>query len=241
MEMRAVIEGAGLDAPSPEVGESRRAQIRGRASRLVVSGVGPLAAAYAAGRLAGEGALAPERCKGVFCFGIAGTYDAARAPLGSVVLATREIWPEYGLAAEGGVDAAALGFPLAGKKNDTDPPPVWNALDLDPVGALAAMSLWDPENSPRTGNNPLFAKGPSITVAGVSGTLGRAAALAAGYAALTENMEGFPLALAAREAHLPFAEARAISNRAGNTAKSAWDIPLALASLSRTVTLLFAD
>jgi hypothetical protein len=41
MEMRAVLEGAGLDAAPPGPGEEKRARIRGRAARLVVCGVGP--------------------------------------------------------------------------------------------------------------------------------------------------------------------------------------------------------
>lgn len=241
MEMRAVVKGLGLAVPAPEVGEYAAARVRDIPVTLVVCGIGPLAAAYAAGRLAGEGALCPLRCRGLISFGIAGTYNSAAAPLGSVALATEEIWPEYGLATETGVDAVALGFPLAGKKDDTVPPPVWNALSLDPAKAIAAMGLNGITALPDTPGVPRVVMGPGVTVAGVSGTAARAAELASRYNALTENMESFPLALAARNAGVPFAEIRAVSNLVGDRGKEAWDIPASLQSLERAVRLLFAE
>ncbi|MCC8194770.1 MAG: hypothetical protein LIP28_09025, partial [Deltaproteobacteria bacterium] len=174
MEMRAVIHGLGLDMPAPEPGTGVTGRVRDIPVRLVVSGIGPLAAAFAAGRLAGEGALAPERCRGILSLGIAGTYARNAAPIGSVCMASAEVWPEYGLLTDNGVDPVALGFPLAGKKEAADPPPVWDTLPLAPAQALAAMGLGDPSNAPRTAENPLVAVGPSITVAAVSGTVARA-------------------------------------------------------------------
>lgn len=240
MEMRAVLQGAGVEATSPEVGGWRSAHVGDIPVRFLVTGVGPLAAAFSLGRMAGEGLLAPEKCRGVACFGIAGTYAPEAAPLGSVVFATREIWPEYGLATENGVDAKALGFPLVGEKNDTNPPPVWNTLDNDD-DALDAMGLYDPSASPHIPAGPFFTRGPSITVAGVSGTPALAARLASQYGAMTENMEGFPLALVARKYATPFFEARSVSNVAGERNAASWDIPQALSSLSRAVSLLFAE
>ena len=240
MEMRAVIQGLGLDKPAPEPGFSVSGSVRDIGVRLGVTGVGPLAAAFAAGRLAGEGSLAPGRCRGLLCLGIAGTYAQNAAPVGSVVLVSREIWPEYGLATESGVDAEALGFPLIGKKADTNPPPVWNSLPLDPAAALARMGLNDPATAPRMAENPLVVTGSSVTVAGVSGTRSRARDLAARHAALVENMEGFPLALAAFQAGTPFAEIRSVSNIVGDRSPQAWNIPASLAALSRAAGLIFS-
>ena len=240
MEMRAVIEGLRLDAASPDAGGTAAVRVRDMPVRLAVTGIGPLAAAFCAGRLAGRNFLSPETCRGVLCAGIAGTYDAAAAPIGSVALADKEIWPEYGLFTETGVDAKALGFPLAGNKNDTAPPPVWDSLALDPGAAFAAMGLYDPRTAPRMAENPPVRTGPSITVAACSGTPARAREIAARHAALTENMEGFPLALAAWQADVPFAEMRAVSNIVGDRSRDAWDIPASLAALSRAVSLVFS-
>ncbi len=240
MEMRAVIQGLRIDKPVPDAGFSVSADVRDIPVRLAVSGVGPLAASFTAGRLSGEGALLPERCRGLLACGIAGTYARTVAPMGSVVLASKEIWPEYGLYAETGIDPVALGFPLAGKKEDVSPPPVWNSLDLAPAKALAAMGLNNPATAPRRAENPYVTTGASVTVAGVSGTKSRAGELAARHAALIENMEGFPLALAARQAGVPFAEVRAISNLVGERGAEAWNIPGALAALSRAVSLIFS-
>ncbi|CAK7003994.1 MAG: Futalosine hydrolase [Desulfovibrio sp.] len=238
MEMRAVLEGAGLDIPSPEKGGVSFAGIRGVPVHLAVTGVGPLAAAHMAGKLAGQGFFTAAKCRGALNFGIAGTYSPFGAPLGSVVLANREIWPEYGVRTAIGVDAEKLGFPLRGKK--TDLTAVWDTVPLDPEAALQAMGLFSPHAAPELPENPRVTVGGSVTVAGVSGTAAIAGDLAGKYAALTENMEGFPLALAAMEAGVPFAEVRAISNIVGERSAAAWNIPASLAALSRAAALIFA-
>lgn len=238
MEMAAVLKGLDLAASLPEPGGYCSVKHNGRRIRTLTTGVGPLAAAHAAGRLAGEGLLAPNRCRGVVLFGIAGTYAPQTAPIGAVVLASKEIWPEYGVVFQNGVDPVALGFPLAGRKEDANPPPVWNALDLAPEKTLRDMGLRDAEAWAQ--NGLLVASGPSVTVAGVSGTPERAEELTAQYAALTENMEGFPLALAALQVNVPFVEARAVSNIAGNRSPTAWDIPASLETLAKTAAAVFA-
>lgn len=238
MEMRAVFEGAGLDLAIPDKGGKTFARIRGVSVHLAVTGVGPLAAAYTAGKLAGEGLLVQERCRGVLNLGIAGTYSPYGAPLGSVVAANREIWPEYGVRTDLGVKAEDLGFPLLGKKTESSA--VWDTVYCDPEAALDAMGLFFPKNAPALPENPRVTVGGSVTVAGVSGTPGIAGELAGKYAALSENMEGFPLALAAREVGVPFAEIRAVSNIVGDRNASAWNIPASLAALSRATALIFA-
>ena len=239
MEMRAVIQGLRLDIPVPQPGTCVSGVVRGIPVQLALTGIGPLAAAFAAGRLIGEKALTPNRCRGLLCLGIAGTYVPNAVPIGSIVVAFRETWPEYGLVMEGGIDAEALGFPLLQEKHDTGLPPVWDSLPLDPAAALARMGLNDPATAPRMAENPLVFGGSSLTVAGVSGTRSRARYLAARHAAMTENMEGFPLALAAHDAGLPFAEIRSVSNIVGDRSPEAWNIPAALAALTRATELLF--
>lgn len=240
MEMRAVVKGLGLNVPSPETGGTASVWVRDIPVRLDVCGIGPLAAAYAAGRLAGEGIFSPGRCRGLLSLGIAGTYDPVAAPVGSVVMACREIWPEYGIVTENGVDAEALGFPLAGEKGNASQPPVWNSLPLDPSASLAAMGLRNLAAGGRTANSPCICTGPGITVAGVSGSAARAAELVAKYSGLMENMEGFPLALAAMKAGAAFAEIRAVSNIVGEKSAGAWDIPASLEALAWAVSVLFS-
>ncbi len=235
MEMRAVIAGLECGGEPPAPGGMLRVAHRGRHLVLALTGVGPVLAAIAAGRAQ---TLNPS---GMLCAGIAGTYIPAAAPPGSLAVADAEIWPEYGLATETGVDAAALGFPLIGGRHDTDPPPVWDTLPLDPAASFAALGLSLPRavNPGRDPGPPLVAFGPSLTVAAASGTGGRARALAARHGALTENMEGFSLALAARLSGIPFIEMRSISNVVGQRGPDAWNMPAALASLSRAVNRAF--
>ena len=239
MEMRAVMQGLELDGPAPEPGESVTRWVRNIPVRLVCSGIGPLAAAFSIGRLAGEG-MFPDHCQGLLSLGIAGTYASHAAPIGSVVVADVEIWPEYGLLTEQGVDPVALGFPLAGKKDDVAPPPVWDRVALFPARAFAAMGLANPATLPRVAENPAVVTGASITVGAVSGTLARAKELAARYTALTENMEGFPLALTCARTAIPFAEIRSVSNLVGDRRPEAWNIPAALTALSRAAGMVFS-
>ena len=193
---------------------------------LLVCGVGPVAAALGLGRYLGRDRQArrPEPLGGILNLGLAGTYDPVAAPLGGIALATEEVYPEYGLwpHQEEGQAPLPMTFPqaeIAGRK-------VFTRLALEPDKALGNMGLnWHSE-SPR---------GPSVTVAGASGTPRRAAAMAALGMGLTENMEGFSLALGAAGAGIPFAELRAVSNLAGRRPPQGWDMPLALASLGQGV------
>ncbi|MFP5257993.1 MAG: futalosine hydrolase, partial [Acidobacteriota bacterium] len=82
--------------------------------------------------------------------------------------------------------------------------------------------------------------GPCLTVAGVSATPERAAALAGQYRALAESMEGFAVALAGAAAGLPGLELRAVSNRVGSRPPADWDLPGALAALGRAAARLFS-
>lgn len=233
LEMQAVLAGLGREEAVPQRGETLCVTHKNVDLQLTVTGIGPLCAALAAGRRL---ACSPTPAA-LFSLGIAGSYAPGVAPLGSVVVADTELWPEYGLATEDGVDPVALGFPLLGKKGDSNPPPVWNSLNLDPIAAFAALGLPFPANDDPS--LPLVICGPSLTVAGASGTPGRARALAARHCALTENMEGFALALAAAEAGLPFIEIRAVSNVVGERGADCWNMPAALAGLSRVVNRIF--
>ena len=194
---------------------------------LLVCGVGPVASALALGRFLGRETCRSGPPRGILNLGLAGSYDIEAAPLGGLVLATEEVYPEYGVRPhpphpEDGQETLPLplGFPqaeIAGQK-------VFDRLPLAPERALGNMGLnW----------HSGWQQGASVTVAGVSGTPERARRLAALCGGTTENMEGFPLALGAAMAGIPFVELRAVSNAAGLRPPRGWDMPAALAALGR--------
>ena len=167
------------------------------------------------------------RVCGLLNLGLAGSFDLKAAPLGAAVAATAEIWPEYGLVGpDGSAQARTLGFPqltdAAGE--------LWDQTPLDPDQAAQAMGLTLPGD---------WVRGPSLTVAGASGHPGRAREYRTRFGALTENMEGFPLALACRRWGTPFLEVRTISNPVGEADRTKWRLKPALKSLSATTAALF--
>jgi futalosine hydrolase len=186
----------------------------------VICGVGPLNAALALGR------LADKNPAGVVNLGLAGSYDLLLAPLGSLLAASEEIWPEYGLVRREKARAEALGLPLAEQNGR----PVFDRIALTPVVSLEIMGL----------DGRVAAKqGPAVTVAGASGAPERARRLQRRTGGLMENMEGFALALGCLGLKIPFAEIRSISNPAGLRPPQGWDMPLALAGLGGAARLLF--
>ena len=260
MEMRAVL--SGVSAAGGAGGEVFRL---GRC-RLhpLICGVGPVNAAFALGRRLGLAGSPDARpfFSAVLNMGIAGTYDQDRLPVGSVAAASAEIWPEYGLAGAGQVDAVGLGFAQAVYRGGR----IVERVELAPQEALGSLGIgW---HTP-----PLDC--PAVTVAGCSADPERARSLRERTQGLMENMEGFALALGclhyenglgvpgvdgslgigpsgAKTAEhvsggeprvlpaLPFVEIRSISNVAGCRPPKGWDMPGALAALSRTAKELFA-
>ena len=220
-EYRAALSPLGAPAPPPS-GRAASWRRGGRDWLVLITGVGPVAAAMAVGRAIGEtrGELA-----GVVNLGICGSFDLAAAPLGAVTATTAAIFPEYGLHGDDGVDARGIAFPQA----VIDGCDVYDRLDLDPAGASTAMGLALPADA---------VTGAGLTVAGVTASPAREAALRAAYAPLTEAMEGFGAALAAACAGLPFLELRSVSNRVGARPPGGWDLPGAVAALGRAAAVL---
>lgn len=213
-----------LGAPAaPAAGEAVTWRRGGRDWRLLITGVGPVAAGVSLGRLLGAGGMG-----GVINLGLAGSFDLAHAPLGALVAATAEAFPEYGLRREGTPpDPKGLGFPqitIAGE-------PVYDRIALDPDAAARAMGLTVPAGCLR---------GACATVATVAAEPALSAAATRTPLPLTENMEGFALALACSLAGTPFLELRVVSNRVGARPPGDWDLAGALASLARTAALLLS-
>ena len=214
-EYRAVLSPLGAPAVPPD-GAATPWRHHGRDMTVLLTGVGPVAAAASLGRLLGSGEVT-----GVVNLGVAGTFDPVIAPLTSLLAATAETFPEYGLRCEGVMQPRELGFPqltIAGE-------PIYDRIALHPDEAAASMRLSLPEH---------ILLGDFATVAGVS-----ADAQASAPDGLTaENMEGFALALACRLAGVPFLELRTISNTVGARPPRGWDLPGALAALARITALL---
>ncbi len=186
---------------------------------LLECGVGPLNAALG---LQSFLATHPE-VDMVINIGIAGSYDQDLLPLGSVCLATAEIWPEYGVrTGSGPADPKLLGFPLCGQDKDA----VWNRIDLDPR-QMSSYGAFFQETLPQD-----WILAASLTVAGVSGTLEVARELARTCNAGMENMEGFALAYVCRNKGISFAEVRTISNLAGSRSSRDWNYKAAFSSLA---------
>lgn len=192
----------------------RRAILAGlpaRTPQLTVAavGVGPAAAAAGTARLLALAEAAGHPYRTVISAGIGGGFPG-RAPVGAVVLASRSRQADLG----------------------ADSPDGWRSLDQLGLGAtvlpadpavLAALRARLPE----------AVVGEVVTVASVTGTADRAAALAAAHpAAVAEAMEGYGVACAAAGAGAGFAELRTVSNLVGPRDRSAWRVAEALAALT---------
>lgn len=198
-------------------------QIQGSEVLAAATGVGVINASLVLGR-----ALARGNVEGVLCLGVAGSFDLAEHPLGSVRLVEEETWPEYGLLASGwsSADAGALGFPL-GRLGERR---VWDRVAWDAEADLLRLGL----------NSTGLERVKSLTVSGVSADPERAGALHHRHPAALENMEGFALAYGCALAGLPFAEVRTVSNAVGSRPPRDWDLPGALGALGRATAELFA-
>lgn len=220
MEMRAAFSDKATSIP--EEGEHLRLEIEHAGHViLLVTGIGPVNASMALGHLLGG----LNKPLGVLNLGVAGAFDGNELPLGQAVLVREEIWPEYGLVTDDGVDPQGLGLAL-GK---IDGRPVWDRISLDPGRQAQRLGLALP-NMPQA---------VSLTVSGVTGTAQRAAFLRLRYGAAMENMEGFALAWACARWQLPFLEVRTISNLVGSRKPKHWDLRAALARLGEVAKNIF--
>lgn len=188
-----------------------------RPSALTVAavGIGPAAAAAGTARLLALAEAAGHPYRTVVSAGIAGGF-AGRADIGAVVLASRSIQADLG----------------------TDSPDGW--LSLDQLGLGTASAPADPDVlAGLSARLPEAVVGDVLTLAAITGTAERAAALAAAHpAAAAEAMEGYGVACAAAGTGARFAELRTISNPVGPRHRSAWRITDALAALTASAAAL---
>ncbi|GAB1409063.1 futalosine hydrolase [Desulfovibrionales bacterium] len=192
--------------------------------RVACVGMGPVAAALRMG----EVLTRFPQATGVLHLGICGTYDTSQADLGQICVATSETFPEYGVFTGDPEHQPPFTHAMLPELNLADP----RHIALDPHNAAAHLGFSIPTEWPA---------GPSLTVSGVSGTLQRAQALARASAGLTENMEGFSIALAALAHGLPCVEIRTVSNVAGEQDKRYWNFSAAFHALETIVPTLLGD
>ncbi|SFG84949.1 futalosine hydrolase [Desulfotomaculum arcticum] len=171
---------------------------------ILVAGVGPVAAAVNTAK-----ALATTGYGLVVSAGIGGGFPG-QAELGSLVVASEIVAADLGVETPEGFNSMdELGFGPTRIQADAG---LVNLL----TEALPAAGL------------PVKT-GPVLTVSTVTGTADSAAKLAARVPGATaEAMEGYGVALAARDRGVPVLELRAISNLVGPRDRAAWRVKEAL-------------
>jgi futalosine hydrolase len=181
---------------------------------VLVAGVGPASAAASTASV-----LATSDYGLVVNAGIAGGF-AGQAEVGSLVVASEIIAADLGAqTAEGFLSVDELGFGSARV-------PVDSSLAARVTQALREAGL--PVTS-----------GPVLTLSTVTGTAEAALELAARIpGAAAEAMEGYGVAIAAKQYGIPVLEIRAISNAVGPRDRSAWRIPDALHRLQAASAVL---
>lgn len=193
-----------------QVGPYRAARTRG--ADVLVSGIGPAAAAAATATGLALGSYDVALSLGI-CGGFRGTTDA-----GEIVVATELV------AADLGADSTA-GFLSMNELGWAD-----DVAGVDPTLVTAAVA--------RLG---AVVTGPVVTVSTVTGTRGRADVLAERYGPVGEAMEGWGVLEGARAYGVPVLEVRAVSNLVGDRDTSTWDIPAAFDALARAGALLLEE
>lgn len=181
---------------------------------VVLAGVGPASAAAKTAF-----ALAKHRYDLVISAGIGGGF-VGRAGIGSTVIGTESIAADLGAeTAEGFLNVTELGFGTV--KYDCEPSLV----------TTFKKALQTTELDVQTGS--------ILTISTVTGTKESADILATRHPnATAEAMEGFGVAVAAKQLNIPFIEIRTISNAVGPRNRDEWRIGDALASLENTFATL---
>ncbi|MEV4637834.1 futalosine hydrolase [Actinoplanes sp. NPDC049548] len=179
---------------------------------VVPVGVGPAAAAAGTARLLASAEARGRPYRAVVSAGIAGGF-AGRADVGATVLGARSIAADLGAETpDGFLTVDELGFGSSTAEADAT--------------LLEAL----------TEALPHAVVGDVLTLATVTGTAGTAAALRRRFpAAVAEAMEGYGVACAARDAGVPFAELRTISNPIGPRDRASWRLAEAFSALTDAV------
>jgi len=182
-----------------------------------VCGMGPMASGIAAARWLQE--IRPESC---VLIGLAGTRDETCAPLGGLVVGTAVRNEAVGC-------GHGAGFLPLGEMAPSGEVLVPDALPLDvPTNWLKVGTRFHAEASV----GPAIVAGEIGTVAAASASVDEADSWRSrNPGVLVEEMEGYAVALACREASVPLSIVRGVSNRAGIRDKRQWQAVEAVAAL----------
>ena len=177
-------------------------------AELVITGMGAVNAAHALSRsFALDGA--PHL---VIQTGIAGAFVPAEVPVGSVVLASEEVYADVGvITPDGWLTAEAIGIPLVPASGTH--PARYNHFPLDRTLVQRAAVVCGPLVT-RTGR--------FITLSQVTGVRALGDELYARFGALCESMEGAAAAHVCALHDVPFLELRGVSNLVEDRDRSKW-------------------
>jgi futalosine hydrolase len=179
-------------------------------SALVISGIGAVNTAHALTR---ELVKLPGPSL-VIQVGIAGAYVPAGVPVGSVVLASEEVYADVGVVTpEGWCSVEEIGIPLVEARAAS--PARFNHFPLDEHLVARAASVCGPL---------IFGTGRFLTLSQVTGVRGAGDGLCHRFGALCESMEGAAAAHVCALHDVPFLEVRGISNLVENRDRSTWRI-----------------
>lgn len=200
----------------------------GTPCRLVYSGIGPVNTAHALTR-----AVERQRPRMVLQFGIAGAYVPAGVPVGSIVVASEEIYGDLGvLTPDGWQPVDLIGIPVVPGSS-----PRFNRFPLDPQGVARAVRLLarlPPASAPAVPAPPVHC-GPCLTLSQVTGVRTLGDALHRRFGALCESMEGAAAAHVCALYGLLFLEVRGVSNLVEDRDRSHWQIAAAAGAAQRAV------
>ncbi|MCH7232076.1 futalosine hydrolase [Glycomyces sp. L485] len=190
------------EAEAIEAGRSLRHELD-----VLVSGVGPAAAAAATARALAENGTMGRAYDVVVNAGICGAFKG-RAEVGDVLIGTDSVAAELGVALPRRFQPIdEIGFGT-------------NRIGCNTVLTVAMEGV----------------RGEILTLASITGSAALAENLAGRHPeAVGEAMEGFGVATAAQQAGLPFAEIRAVSNYVGDRDVAKWDWSGALKSLTGAI------
>jgi futalosine hydrolase len=186
------------------------ASLEGAGATVVIGGIGAVNTAHALTRCL----IAQPRPSLVIQTGIAGAYVPAGVEVGSVLLATEEMYGDLGVITPAGwLPADAIGIPLVEARGGH--PARFNEFPCDPqlVAAAAAIA------------GPLVARtGRFLTLAQVTGVRELGDALHRRFNALCESMEGAAAAHVCALHDVPFLEVRGVSNLVEDRDRESWRI-----------------
>lgn len=146
--------------------------------------------------------------------GIAGAYVPTGISVGSVLLATEEMYADVGvITPEGWLPADAIGIPLVAASGER--PALFNQYPCDPDLVARAATI----------AGPLVARtGRFLTLAQVTGVAALGDALHRRFNALCESMEGAAAAQVCAMYGVPFLEVRGVSNLVEDRNRDAWRV-----------------